>query len=201
MDFIHYWAEPKMPRKLVYYVAVSLDGYIAAPNGDPSAFPVEGDHMHVVLGEYTDAVPSHVQQALGLAAPHTIFDTVIMGWNTYNPEISGGIDNPYAHLHQIVASRNARTVPENVELTHDPLARIRELKQESGLDIYLYGGGALAGELLPEIDRLVLKRNPLVFGSGIALFGQASYQPFPFSHTRTRNFESGVSITEYERSS
>lgn len=187
-----------MVRKLVYYVAVSLDGYIAAPDGDPSGFLFEGDHMDVVLGEYGDAVPSHVQKALGLTAPRTKFDSVIMGWNTYNPESNGGLDSPYAHLHQIVASKNSRLVPDNVELTHDPLTKIRELKQESGLDIYLCGGGELAAELLPEIDRLVLKRNPLVFGSGIPLFGSRSYLPIEFSHVRTRTFDSGVSITEYE---
>ncbi|HJX79539.1 dihydrofolate reductase family protein [Glutamicibacter sp.] len=198
MDSIHHWAEFMMARKLVYYVAVSLDGYIAAPNGDPSGFPIEGDHMEVVLREYGDAVPSHVQKALGLTAPRTKFDSVIMGWNTYNPESNGGLDSPYAHLHQIVASKNSRSVPDNVELTHDPLAKIRELKHETGLDIYLCGGGELAGELLPEIDQLVLKRNPLVFGSGIPLFGSLRYQPVEFIHVRTRTFDSGVSITEYD---
>lgn len=188
-----------MSRKLVYYVAVSLDGFIAAPDGGFAAFPTEGDHMQTILGEYADAVPAHIHRALGTSAPGTKFDTVLMGWNTYNPEIYGGLDSPYTHLHQIVASRSARSVPEHIELTGDPVGKVRELKQEAGLDIYLCGGGQLAGALSEEIDTLILKRYPLVFGSGIALFGAAGYAALPFSPVHTRSFGSGVSITEYER--
>ena len=42
-------------------------------------------------------------------------------------------------------------------VSDDPLARVRELKAEEGLDIWLVGGGTLAHALLPEVDRLVLK--------------------------------------------
>ena len=41
-----------MMRELVYYVAVSIDGYIAAPDGSYDAFPVEGDHMAVYLSDF-----------------------------------------------------------------------------------------------------------------------------------------------------
>lgn len=82
---------------------------------------------------------------------------------------------------------------------HEPgtLATVRSLKQEDGLDIWLCGGGELAVTLLPEIDHLVLKRNPVVFGSGIPMFGNAPYEPRSFALTRTRSFESGVVIEEY----
>ncbi|MFV0434827.1 MAG: hypothetical protein ACK5LO_12695 [Leucobacter sp.] len=50
-------------RELVYYVAVSIDGYIAAPDGSYDAFPIEGDHMTAYLNEFADALPAHVGQA------------------------------------------------------------------------------------------------------------------------------------------
>lgn len=188
-----------MSRKLVYYVGVSLDGFIAAPDGDYSAFPVEGAHLPTLLGEYGDAVPAHVQQALGLSAPQTKFDTVLMGWNTYNPEVYGGITSPYTHLRQIVVSRHLRTVPEHIELTNDPVATVRKLKAEDGLDIYLCGGGSLAGALREEIDTLILKRYPIVFGSGIGLFGDTGYAAMPFHPVDTLSFDNGVTFTTYTR--
>lgn len=184
-------------RNLVYYVAVSIDGYIADPSGGFDAFLVEGDHASVVFGEYADALPAHAHAALGIEPPRTLFDTVVMGWNTLTPALDIGIASPYPHLGQVVASRQPRDVDPAITLTDDPLAAVRRLKQEDGLDIWLCGGGELAGTLLPEIDRLILKRNPVVFGSGISLFGNTPYEPRPFDLVNVRSFTSGVAIEEY----
>jgi dihydrofolate reductase len=184
-------------RELVYYVAVSLDGHIAAPDGGFDAFLVEGDHSSVMFGELGDAIPSHVLSALDLTAPGTRFDTVLMGWNTLLPGLEIGIDSPYSHLRQYVASRGAKAVAPGVTLIHDPVATVRDLKEEDGLDIWLCGGGELAGTLIDEIDRLVLKRNPFAFGSGIPLFGRAPYAPRRFDLVSARPFESGVVVEEY----
>jgi dihydrofolate reductase len=185
-------------RKLVYYVAVSLDGYIADPSGGFDAFLVDGDHSAVVFDEYADALPAHALTALGTEPPRTRFDTVIMGWNTLTPALDAGIDSPYPHLRQVVASRRPRAVAPDIEVSADPAASVRELKADDGLDIWLCGGGELAGSLLPQIDRLVLKRNPLVFGAGVPLFGRAPYTPRRFDLVSTRSFRSGVIIEEYE---
>lgn len=186
-------------RELVYYVAVSIDGFIADPDGGFEAFLTEGDHNSVVLGEYADALPAHAHAALGIDPPRTHFDTVIMGWNTLTPALDVGIPSPYPHLRQIVASRHARDHDAAITLTDDPLSTVRDLKNDDGLDIWLCGGGELAGTLLPEIDRLVLKRHPVVFASGISLFGHTAYEPRAFALTKTRRFESGVVIEEYAR--
>ena len=87
-------------RELVYYVAVSIDGYIAAPDGSYDAFPIEGDHMEVYLGEFADALPAHVLTALGVEAPLDRFDTVIQGRASYDVARAAGIERPYAHLHE-----------------------------------------------------------------------------------------------------
>ncbi|NLG54541.1 MAG: dihydrofolate reductase, partial [Rhodococcus sp.] len=130
-------------RELVYYVAVSIDGYICDPDGGADALLVEGDHMSVITGEYADALPGHVLKALGIEPPGTRFDTVIMGWNTLTPALDVGIASPYPHLRQIVASRQAKVVDPAITLTADPLATVQELKKEEGLDIWLCGGGEL----------------------------------------------------------
>jgi dihydrofolate reductase len=184
-------------RKLVYYVAVSLDGYIADPMGGFDAILVEGDHAAVVFDEYADALPAHVLAALGIHPPKTRFDTVIMGWNTLAPALAVGIASPYPHLRQVVASRDSRDVDAAITLTNDPVSLVRHLKEQDGLNIWLCGGGELAGALLSEIDHLVLKRNPIVFGAGIPMFGTAPYNPRAFALIRTRSFDSGVLIEEY----
>lgn len=186
-------------KELVYYVAVSIDGFIADPVGGFDAFLVEGDHSEVVFGEFADALPGHAREALGINSPLSKFDTVIMGWNTLRPALDVGVSSPYPHLRQLVASRGARDIDSEMTLTHDPAATIRDLKREDGLDIWLCGGGALAGCLLPEIDRLVLKRNPIVFGSGVPLFGDAPYSSRRFAPVTSRSFHSGVVVEEYVR--
>ena len=184
-------------RDLVYYVAVSLDGFIAGPDGEFDAFLAEGDHAPVLFDEYADTVPAHVARALGLPPGPGRFDTVLMGRRTLAPALAAGIPSPYPHLAQIVATRSETNLHPAITPTSDPLETVRQLKREPGKDIWLCGGGELAGALLPEIDRLVLKRNPFAFGSGVPLFGRAPYRAHRFDLTRTRSFESGVVIEEY----
>ncbi|WP_368784607.1 hypothetical protein [Arthrobacter sp. 4R501] len=67
------------------------------------------------------------------------------------------------------------------------------------MGIFLCGGGDLAGHLLPEIDRLILKRNPIALAAGVPLFGGVTFQPASFHAVSARRFASGVVIEEYER--
>lgn len=186
-------------RELVYYVAVSVDGLIADAQGGYGPFLVGGDHDVVVHEEYADALPAHAHAALGTRPPGTRFDTVVMGWNTLVPALDAGIASPYPHLRQLVASRRSRTVDPAVTLVDDPRAAVRGLKAQEGLDIWLCGGGELAGALLPEIDRFVLKRHPVVLGSGTALLAGAAGASSRLVPVRRRQFASGVSVEEYVR--
>ncbi len=186
-------------RELTYYVATSLDGRIAAPDGTWGAFLDEGDHMDVLVDEYADTLPGHVQNALGIRSSGTLFDTVIMGWTTYAAALDAGIVSPYPHLRQFVATRHRQSESPDVTVTADPLATVRELREEDGAGIWLAGGGALAGTLIDSVDRLILKINPVVLGDGVPLFGGASYVDRSFERTRLRAFDSGVVIAEYTR--
>jgi dihydrofolate reductase len=153
-------------RKLVYYVAVTLDGFIAGPDGgDPSGasyFPLHQDLMEFIVTEFPETLPDPARQAMGIEAPNQNFDTVLMGRSTYEVGLPAGITNPYPQLRQLVVSTTMGQRPDPaVELvTTDPLRTARALKAEDGLDIWIVGGGKLAHALLPEIDRLILKQNP-----------------------------------------
>lgn len=184
-------------RELVYYAAVTLDGFIAGPDGEFDAFLVEGDHMEGINARFADTLPTVAAEALGIDRRREVFDTVLMGWNTYTV---GGLDSPYRHLRQIVFSRTRTADAENLEVTaEDPVSVVRRLKQEEGAGIWLCGGGALAAVLADEIDRLVLKRQPLLFGAGIPLFGDRPYRPDHFDAVETVAYGSGVVVTELQR--
>jgi len=185
-------------RELTYYVAVSIDGYIASPDGAFDAFPVEGDHMAALMDDYADTIPAHIASALGIVSDHSRFDTVLMGWNTYAVGLEQGVDSPYPHLRQVVVSSERTVGVDGIETTNDPVGTVRKLKGEPGTGIWLCGGGALAGALATEIDRLVLKVNPVLLGAGIPLFG-GHYEPQPFRRITTRAFQSGVVLNEYTR--
>ncbi len=190
-------------RELTYYVAVSLDGYIAGPNGEFDTFLAEGDHMEPIWQRYRGTAPTRLAEAVGFSVADGPFDTVLMGWNTYAVGLPDHhLPNPYQHLRQIVFSRSheAPAGSGGVRFTDsDPVETVRALKQEEGKGIWLCGGGALAAVLADEIDRLALKINPVMLGDGVPLFGPRAYAPKPWQRTGTQAFGSGVILAEYAR--
>ncbi|MFI8002266.1 dihydrofolate reductase family protein [Streptomyces sp. NPDC086010] len=194
-------------RRLVYYIAVTLDGFIAGPDGaDPSGpegfWPIPGDYVRYLAAEYPETLPGPARQALSVTAEGTHFDTVLEGRRTYEVGLKAGITDAYPHLRHLVFSTTLTESPDPaVELVAgDPVARVRELKQEDGKDLWLIGGGELAGALYPEIDRLIVKLGPLTIGSGIPLFGRAAaFDPRVWHLTDHTVLESGAAFLTYTR--
>jgi len=187
-------------RKLIYFVAATVDGFIAAPDGGIDFFPLEPDLLDFVVAEYPETLPTHVRTRIGLDAPNRVFDTLVMGKGTYDPALALGITSPYAHLKQYVFSRTAEAAPEpEVEIvTGDPVELVRRLKLQDGLDIWLCGGGDLAAQLLPEVDELVVKLNPVLAGAGIPLL-RSDFNPTPLTLRDTRPLPGGVVVLRYSR--
>ena len=155
-------------RKLTYYVAASLDGYIAGPGGEYDVFDASQPVIDYITEHVPETLPDPARAALGITAPGTTFDTVLMGRSTYDVGLPHGLTSPYSDLDQIVFSTSMdRTLDERVRLeVSDPARIVEELKAQPGLGIWLCGGGRLAGALLDQIDILTIKRQPLVMGGG-----------------------------------
>lgn len=160
-------------RRLTYYVATSLDGYIADEDGGVDAFPTDPATLAALFAEYPETCPTHVRGALGIDAPPRHFDTVVMGRATHQPAIDAGLTSAYPHLRQyVVTHRDDLPDDPTVTVVHDdPVGLVRSLKAEDGLDVWLCGGGRLAAQLVDEVDELHLKVNAVALGRGIPLFG------------------------------
>ncbi len=188
-------------RKLVYYIGLSIDGFIAGPNDEVDFYPGSDEYMRWMTTEYPETLPTHVRRHLGIdAAPNRHFDTLVMGRRTYDPALKLGITSPYAHLRQYVFSRTLQPRDPNVTLVNgDVVETVRALKrEESALDIYLAGGGELAGQLLDELDRLVVKLYPVVAGAGRTAFG-SRFSPTNFNLDNVQTFPGGNAVLSYSR--
>lgn len=174
-------------RSIIYHVAVTLDGYIAHPDHSAKGFSFEGPHVTAFL--------EHLKA----------YDTVIMGRGTYEAGYQYGLkpgEIPYPTMRNYVFSQSL-AIADNDRLKivrSQWLDTVDMLKSESGSDIYLCGGGKLAGSLLAEarVDRLRLKVAPVVFGSGIKLFeGQNMLKNFRLD--AVVDYGNGVLLTEYSK--
>ncbi|MEV6248449.1 dihydrofolate reductase family protein [Streptomyces sp. NPDC051742] len=190
-------------RKLTYYIACTIDGFIGDPDGDASSMfkYTEGSYAATMAAEYPETFPTHAREILGVEGENRHFDTVVQGVASYRLALDIGITSPYNHLREFVATRSLTESPHpNVELIADDLVgRIRELKAEdSPLDVWLCGGSTIAGELIDEIDELIIKTYPQVYGSGMPMFG-AGFEPRDFELGAVRTFDNGVLVRTYTR--
>ncbi|GGT39263.1 dihydrofolate reductase family protein [Streptomyces purpureus] len=192
-------------RKLTYFIACSIDGFIGDPTGDGSSTYsyVAGEFLEYLKAEYPETVAAHAWPVLGLepGTKNRHFDTVIQGMHSYQLGLDIGVTSPYAQMREYVATRSLAKSPDpNVELIADDLVgRVRALKAEdSPLDIWLCGGSTIAGELIDEIDELVIKTYPQVFGAGMPMFG-TDFAARDFELGSVRAFDNGVLVRSYTR--
>ncbi|WP_328390069.1 dihydrofolate reductase family protein [Nocardia sp. NBC_00416] len=192
-------------RKLVYYVGVSLDGYIAGPAGEVDFYPLAGDMAEWINARYPESVPSHIREHAGIApdVPNRHWDTLVMGRGTYEPARSAGITSPYTHLKQYIVSTTLEKIDDpEVELVRtDPVELVRRLKRADGpegKDIWLCGGGKLAGELIDEIDQLIFKSYPVLAGAGVPALG-GRFRPVLFTPVKRQEFSNGAQVTWFDR--
>lgn len=173
-------------RKLIYHVAISLDGFIAQENDKIDLFPTEGDH-----------IPDYIQSL-------TKYDTCIMGRRTYEFGYQYGLqpgENPYPHMTTYVYSRSLSFAKKdsNLHLVNDNMVQhVTHLKEGDGKPIYLCGGGVFATELLQHglINELHLKHCPIIIGHGIPLFTKP-VDDITLQKTYIKEYSNGVNLIEY----
>ena len=172
-------------QPIIYDVAVSIDGYIAGPDGDISGFAEDGP----VVDDYLARLENYA--------------CAIMGRATYEFGYRFGLepgDNPYPEMDCLVFSQTL-DLPHgsNVTLVREAaLENARRLKREAPGPIYLCGGGVFASSLLEAglIDIMRLKRAPIMLGAGVRLF-EGGIATISLRHTETRRYDEGYVYQEF----
>ena len=146
-------------KKLKLYIAISLDGKIAKPDGSV---------------EWLESIPNPEKTDYGYAKFYDSIDTTIQGYSTYDQILGFDIDFPYTGKKNYVVTRKQNLAPsKDVEfITQDHADFIRDLKKEEGKDIWLIGGGQINSLMLKEqlIDEILVFVMPIILSDGINMF-------------------------------
>ena len=170
------------------YIARSLDGYIATPDGGV---------------EWLNEIPNPTNENHGYNALLESVDTVLMGGRTYHEIIGFSVPWPYKDKQTyVIAHNNTNVTPnEKVEfITEDIYRRISALKEAEGKDIWLVGGGVLTTMLLNHdlIDEMQIAIVPTILGEGLPLFPDKP-KTQKWTLIENKSFSTGLALLTYAK--
>ena len=140
-------------RKVILFIATSLDGYIASKNGDVDWLFTDNDY--------------------GTTAFIKTIDTILMGRKTFQQALEFGLEYYEGKKIYVFTKLNKMKASDGVEIINqDPITFTKNLKKRKGKNIWLMGGGELASnfQIRNLIDEYSLFVHPIILGDGIPLF-------------------------------
>ena len=147
-------------RRVVLFIAMSLDGYIADQDG--------GVEWLAGQDKEAETADSYGDFEKGI-------DTVIMGWRTYR-QITEELSPDhwvYENLQcYVLTHRDCPSAAKVTFLAEDPCALVRSLQEREGRDIWICGGADIVRQLMEQdlIDIYHISVIPTILGGGIRLF-------------------------------
>jgi dihydrofolate reductase len=167
------------------FIATSLDGFIARPNGDLDWLP---------------APDGADGEDYGYKAFMKTVDTLVMGRATYEKALTFPAW-PYAKSKVVVLT--SRPLPAGADsaqvdaLGGEPHDVMRALRERGARSIYLDGGVTIQRFLEARlVRRLIITRIPVLLGDGLPLFGRLS-RDVHLQHVDTRYWPNGFVQSEY----
>ena len=139
-------------RKVIYGSAMSLDGFIAGPNGEYDWIVMDPD--------------------IDFDTAMARFDTFLIGRKTFEAmRRMGDVGPPTPGIRHFVFSRTLRAEDCPYPLSDNAERVVAELRQQPGKDIALFGGGELFRSLLAAglVDEIGMSVIPVLLGGGIPL--------------------------------
>ncbi|MEM7167077.1 MAG: dihydrofolate reductase family protein [Planctomycetota bacterium] len=169
-------------RMVTYSVAMSLDGYIAGPQG-----------------QY-DWIPSD-DVGIDFTAFVARFDTLLMGRKTFELTQEQGPEAQIPGMRRYVFSATLqRGDVEDVTIVppEQTAEVVRQLKKEAGKQIWLFGGGQLFAGLLEAglVDEVEVAVMPILLGQGVPLLPQ-DYGHYWLERVETTEYQRGVLLSTY----
>ena len=184
-------------RKIISFMHISLDGFVAGPNGEMNWIKVDQeifDHVGKRIGQGDTALYGRVT-----------FQMMEGYWPTAGDKLTASkhdIEHSrwYSKVHKVVMSKtlNETDLTNTTVISESLPDRINEIKQQPGEDILLFGSPTATHSLLQLnlIDGFWLFVNPIILGRGIPLFVNIQDQ-MKLNLLTTRQFTSGVTELNY----
>lgn len=165
---------------------MSLDGFIAGPNGEL---------------DWLDKIPAPPGNDMGYGALIESVDALVMGSGTFN--VVANFDGPWPYtIPLFVMSQSLTEVPAKATRTElttaTPQELVAELTERGMQRLYIDGGAVVASFATAGLlDELIVTQLPVVLGEGIPLM-RTMPEPFWLGHRSTEVFENGFVQTRYE---
>ena len=185
-------------RKLKLQVQISVDGYIAGPNGEMDWMVWNwDDELKKYVTDLTDSIDCIL---LGRKmAPEFISHWAKVAANPDNPEFTAG--KKFTDTPKVVFTKTLdESEWENTALaTGDLVEEVKKLKQKEGKDIIVYGGASFVSSLIKEglIDEFHLFVNPAALGNGMPIFERLDKKQ-SLTLKRSVAFDCGIVLLCYE---
>lgn len=178
-------------RKVVLGLGISLDGYIARPDGAVDFLDIAKKDSGPPGKEYS------------MAAFFKSIDTAIMGRKTYDVglKMSGGKINMFGMKGYVCSRSLPAGERDGVIFVNDsPKSLVGKIRNTAGKNIWLMGGGELARDFLKEdlVDELYLGVVPILIGEGIPLF-PSGFPQREFALLENKTYSRGLISVRYER--
>lgn len=172
-------------RKLILYISMSLDGYIAK-KGDDLSF------LSLVQKEGEDYGYHKFMETI---------DTLILGRRTYDWVMQQVEDFPHTDKASYVITKQERASIGNIQFYNQNLKElvVKLKKQNSKKHIFCDGGAQIVNELLRDklFDELIISIVPVLLGEGIPLF-QDNRPENVLNLIKVKTFKSGLVQLHYE---
>lgn len=184
-------------RKIISFMHISLDGFVAGPNGEMNWIKVDEeifDHVGKCISQGDSALYGRVTYEMMEGYWPTAADKP----NASKHDINHS--KWYSKVHKVVLSTTLEEagLTNTTIISHNLSASIHEIKQQPGEDILLFGSPTATHSLMEKnlIDGYWLFVNPIILGHGIPLFANVK-DKIKLKLLTTRTFTCGVTELNY----